>query len=86
MARSTVAIVLGIVMLFVGYHALGLQSQNVKPDMANSTNFTTDAYNTTNAVFEGTAQAITPAMTWFGMAAIVLLAGAYLVFMGSGGR
>jgi len=37
-------------------------------------------------VFQGLATATTPSLVWMGMGAIVVLAGAYLVYMGSGGR
>lgn len=85
--RRTVAVVLGVVMLFVGLQALGMQSQEVRPDMNNSTNLTTDTYNATNAIYEGTSKAMSSALTWMGMAGLVMLAGGLLVYVGTtGGR
>jgi len=83
--RAIVAIVLAIVILFVGLQALGLQAQQVQPDMNNSTNLTTDSYNLTNAVFQGAGNTLATALPWMGMSAIVLLAGGLLVY-GGGGR
>lgn len=84
--RRTVAIVLGVVMLFVGLQALGLQSQEVRPDMANSSNITAGTYNATNTVFEGAGTALSLSITWMGMSALVLLSGGLLVYVGTGGR
>lgn len=80
--RASVAIVLGIVMLAVGFQALSLQSQDVAPDINNSTNTTNDAYNATNDVYTGLGGTFATALPWMGFAAIILLAGGFLVTTG----
>lgn len=83
--RISVAIVLGIVMLMIGFHALGLQSQHVQPDMDNSTNMTKDTYNATNDVYNGLGNTLATALPWFGLIAII--GGAMgLLYASSGGR
>lgn len=84
--RASVAIVLGIVMLAVGFQAMSLQSQDVAPDINNSTNTTTDAYNATNDVYTGLATTFSTALPWMGFAAIILLAGGFLVTTGGAAR
>lgn len=85
--RASVAIVLSIVMLMLGFHALGLQAQQVKPDMNNSTNFTTDTYNMTLTVHEGVGRTLAKSSTWLGVGALVALGlGVVLGSYGGGGR
>lgn len=84
--RATVAIVLAIVMLFLGFNALGMQSQDVRPDMANSTNTTTDAYNVTNNVFQGVGTAASTGLAWLGVGGILALGMGVLLGAWGGGR
>jgi ABC-type nitrate/sulfonate/bicarbonate transport system permease component len=84
--RASVAIVLAIVILFLGFHALGLQSEEVRPDMNNSTNLTKDTYNTTNAIFEGVGNTASTGLAWLGVGAVVALGLGVLLGAWGGGR
>jgi ABC-type multidrug transport system permease subunit len=84
--RASVAIVLATVMLAVGFQAMSLQSQDVAPDINNSTNTTTDVYNATNDVYTGLAITFSTVLPWMGFAAIILLAGGFLVTSGGAAR
>jgi hypothetical protein len=78
--------VLAIVMLFVGFQALGLQSQQVKPDMDNSTNLTKDTYNATDGIYTGLGNTLATALPWLGLLGIVAIAMGILYASGTGGR
>lgn len=85
--RSTVAILGGISVLFVGFYGLSESAQQTK-DVAvtNGTNATSSAYNATTGVFGGIGEAASGGIVWMGIAAIILVALGYLVVAGNSGR
>lgn len=86
--RTSVAVLLAVVIVFMGVFALSIQSDRVADTALsnNSTNATSDAYNTTNGVFEGVLGAMSPALVWMGAGAIILVSLGVLVGAHSGGR
>jgi len=84
--RTSIAVVLAIVMLFTGVTMLSIQSESVQPTVDNSTNQTQDVFNMTNNIYEGVREALTPAVVWMGVIAFVLVASGFLVAVGMRGR
>jgi len=85
--RSSVAILLGIVIMVVGVFGISQAGQDVKDQaVTNGTNATQDAYNVSTEVFGGLSEAAAPGVIWFGVAAIVVIALGYLVVAGKSGR
>jgi len=85
--RSSVAILLSIVVLFVGVTAISGAAQDAQgPAVENGTNESAEAYNLTTDVFGGIVEASAPAVVWFGVAAFVVIALGFLVFAGNSGR
>lgn len=85
--RTIGAILIGTVMFFVGLFSLSYQSQSVESTVTNSTNPNAGpAYNMTNDIFDGVAQAGGQSLVWFGVAAIILVSLGFLVYSFSGGR
>lgn len=85
--RTVVAVLGGIVMLFVGFFGLNQLARDTR-DVAvtNGTNSTASAYNMTTGVFEGAGQAMSGGVVWMGVGAIVLVALGFLVVAGNSGR
>lgn len=85
--RASVAILLAIVMMFVMLTALGTQA-GLTEDAAvqNGTDESAEAYNMTTQLYNGTGQALGPALAIGGVAAVVLIALGYLVKAGGRGR
>lgn len=81
--RTLLAVGIAVVMLFAGYQALGMQAAQVEDAATtNGTNQSEAAWNMSNQIFEGSGEALAPALVWMGVAAVVLvslgiLAGAY---------
>lgn len=85
--RTVLAIVLAIVMLFVGFHAISMSAdQTEDPAVTNGTNASSDAWNLTTKFTEGMGSVLTPALAYGGAGAIVLLALGYAVAAGGRGR
>jgi len=85
--RTSVAVLLSIVILFGGITAVSNSAQESQ-DVAvtNGTNNTAAAYNMTEDVYTGVGQAMGPGVVWMGIAAIILVALGYLVVAGQSGR
>jgi len=85
--RSSVAILLSIVVLFVGVTAISDAALNAEDTaVQNGTNQSASAYNMTTEVFGGLTEAAAPGLVWFGIGAIILVALGFLVYAGSSGR
>lgn len=85
--RSSVGVLGGITVLFVGVYGLSeAASQTRDPAVTNGTNSTASAWNSTTAVLDGVGQAFSPALVWMGVAAIVLIALGFLIAAGNSGR
>jgi len=85
--RSSIGILGGISVLFVGFYALSEQASQVRdPAVTNGTNSSSSAFNSSSAVFEGVGQAFAPGVVWMGVAAIILIALGYLLAAGNSGR
>jgi len=85
--RSTVSILGGITVLFVGFYGLSeAASQSREHAVINGTNASASAYNSTTEVFGGIGQAASGGIVWMGIAAIILVALGFLVAAGNSGR
>jgi len=86
MIRTSVASLLSIPILLIGFYAMSEGAQQSKGTAMNSSNASSSAYNTSVEVFGGMGQA-SQGIVWFGVAAVVIAALGLLVFAGaSGGR
>lgn len=83
--RVTVAVGLGVLMMFIGVSALSQSAQQAEPTAMNSSGGG-DAYNLSTEVFDGIGQAAGPGVVFMGVAAIVLVALGVLVAAGRSGR
>lgn len=82
--RTTVAILGGITVLFVGFISMSEASQSAGNQSLNGSE--ADALNTTDQVFNGLGQAFGPGIVWMGIAAVILIFLGYLVVAGRSGR
>lgn len=84
--RTSVGVLGGIVILFVGFHGLNRAASGVESTASATGNETQAAFNTSQEVFGGIGQAAGPAIVWMGIAAFILVALGYLVVAGNSGR
>ena len=85
--RASMALLGGVVVLFLGWQALGTAAEgSYAPAVTNGTNESAAAWNMTTGVFEGIGAAASPAIVWGGVAAFILLALGLLVAVQGGGR
>lgn len=84
--RTTGAVILVIGMMFVGVLGLSVASDDVEQTALNSSNTSQDVYNMTDDITEGTSNTVVQAVTWGGIAAIVLSVIGLLVFLSPRGR
>jgi len=84
--RSSVAILGGISMLFVGIIAVSMAAQSSESNALNSSENAGQAYNATEGVFNGLGQAMGPGIVWMGVGAFVLISLGYLVYAAQSGR
>jgi hypothetical protein len=84
--RSSIALLGGTVILFIGIIGIGRSADLAyDPAVTNGTNSSAAAYNMSQGVFEGIGTAAAPAVVWAGVAALVLLALGLLVSVSRGG-
>jgi len=85
--RASIGILGGISILFIGFYGLSEQaSQTRDAAVANGTNSSASAFNSTSAVFDGLGQAFAPGLVWMGVAAVILIALGFLLAAGNSGR
>jgi len=85
--RVSVAVLLGIVLLFAGLTAVSESAQQSRDAaVTNGTNATGDAYNMTRDTYGGITKAGSGAIVYMGIAAFILVALGYLVAAGNSGR
>ena len=85
--RSSIGILGGISILFVGFYGLSEQAQQTEDvAVANGTNSTASAFNSTTEVFGGIGQAFGPGVVWMGIAAVILIVLGFLLAAGNSGR
>lgn len=85
--RTVVAVLGGIVMLFVGWFGLSEAAQQTQDTaVTNGTNATGAAYNATTGIFEGLGATAGPAIVWMGIGAAIIVALGFLVIAGNSGR
>jgi hypothetical protein len=78
--RATVAILMVIVILFVGVFALNSASQATQDAaITNGTNVTEEAHDLTDRTFGAFGEVFAPGVVWMGIAVLILLALAVLV-------
>jgi len=80
--RATVAIIMAIVILFVGVTALNTASQSTEDAAMNASNASADAHNLTDETFGQFGDTAAPAVVYGGIAVLVLLSGVVLVRAG----
>lgn len=84
--RTTVGVMLGVVIMGIGLPALSFAAQDAEEPAQNTTNGG-DAYNLSTDVFGGIGDAAGPGIVFMGVAAIVIVSLGILVVAGrSGGR
>lgn len=86
MVRSTLGILGGITMLFIGVIAVSQAAQQSESTAMNSTNGGAAAWNATTGVVEGLGQAAGPAVVYGGVAAVILIACGLLYAATAGAR
>lgn len=85
--RTSVALLGGIVILFVGWQALGTAADNSEQAAQNGTNSSSAAWNMSESIYSGLGEAAGPAIVWMGVGAFVLVScGVLVVAAGGGGR
>lgn len=85
--RASVAVFMAISILFVGVFAISESAQDAQgPAVANGTDATASAYNTSEGVFEGVAQVSSDAVVWVGIAAVIVVALGLLYMASQSGR
>jgi len=80
--RATVAILMVIVILFVGITALNTASNTTEEVAMNGSQATSDAHNLTDKTFGQLGETAAPAVVYGGIAVLVLLSGVILVRAG----
>lgn len=85
--RTTVAVALAVVILFVGIIGANSAAESTEdPAVTNGTNTSGDAWNFTTGIADGVGQAFGPGVVWMGVAAIVLGSLGVLLAAGRSGR
>lgn len=85
--RATGAILIVIGTLALGFVAISFQAQSVRDTaIANGTDASAAAYNATTGIIQTTAQTLTPALLYGGLAVMALAAVGLLATYGLGGR
>jgi len=85
--RSSLGVIVGFVVFFVGLVAIGMQANIVKPRALNSTaNGSSAAYNTTTSIFEGLGAIGGQAVPIVGMVMFLLVCVGLLVVVYGGAR
>jgi len=80
--RATVAIIMVIVILFVGITALNTASNSTQEAAFNDSQASSDAHNLTDRTFGQLGETAAPAVVYGGIAVLVLLSGVILVRAG----
>lgn len=85
--RILIAVATAVSTLMLGFWAISQQAQSVAPT-ANTSATYNSSYNTSVGVIEGISTAGAQAVPWFGVAAVVLAACGFLVYVvaNGGGR
>ena len=83
--RTSVAVLGGITILFVGFFGLSQQASQTQSAI-NQTGASGSAFNTSTQVFGGAGQVMSSAVVWMGIAALILVVLGYLVMAGNSGR
>lgn len=83
--RTTVAVGLGVVIMFIGAMALSESAQQSEETAMNSSSGG-EAWNLSTEVFDGIGQVAGPGVVFMGVAAIVLVSLGLLVAAGQNGR
>lgn len=84
--RATLAVLLSIVLFFIGLIAVSNAAQSSKDTAMNSSQASADAWNATTGVWDGLGQTAGPAVAIAGIAAVVLISLGFLVTAGRSGR
>lgn len=85
--RATGAILIVIGTLALGFVAISYQAQSVKDAaVANGSEASAAAYNATTGIIETSAQTLTPALLYGGLAVMALVGVGLLATYGLGGR
>ena len=85
--RTTGAVLLVIGIAFVGFTMVSYGGQSVQDAaVTNGTNASEDVFNLNKNIQSGVGQTMVQALTWGGLAAIVLGTVGYLVVVGPRGR
>lgn len=78
--RAFLAVILAIVIVFIGLTAISYQAQSVEDAaVTNGTNETAEAYNLTTDVYEGVGDALPGILVYGGIGVLVLLALGFLL-------
>lgn len=84
--RSSVALLGGIVTLFVGWQALGTAADNSQSAaVQNGTNSSAAAWNMSESIYSGLGEAAGPSIVWMGVGSLILIACGTLVVAARGG-
>ena len=85
--RASMALLGGVVVLFLGWQALGIAAEGARETaVVNGTNESAAVWNMSTGIFEGVGAAASPAIVWGGVAAFILLALGLLIAVQGGGR
>lgn len=85
--RATGAILIVIGTLALGFVAISFQARSVRDTaVTNGTDASAAAYNATTGIVQTTAQTLTPALLYGGLAVLALLGVGLLATYGLGGR
>jgi hypothetical protein len=84
--RTSVAVVMAVSVLFVGFVAVSQSAENVESTAVNGSNATHDAYNLSTGVFDNVGTYGSRALVYGGVGAIVVVSLGYLVMAGRRGR
>jgi hypothetical protein len=85
--RASMALLGGVVVLFLGWQALGIAAEGARETaVVNGSNESAAVWNMSTGIFEGIGAAASPAIVWGGVAAFILLALGLLVAVQGGGR
>lgn len=84
--RTSVGILGGIIVLFVGFMALAESAGQTQSTAYGAGDSASSAWNMTNQVFAGAGEAAAPAIVWAGVAAFILVALGFLYTATGGAR
>jgi hypothetical protein len=82
--RTSVGILGGITVLFVGFMALAESAGQTQSTAYGAGDSASSAWNMTNQIFAGAGEAAAPAIVWMGVGAFILVA-LGLLLAGAGG-